>query len=83
MTSGTPSERVTRIGNESDARFVFVGILALNVFKTLQNFRADGGGKTSVQRVAQLGLVADQALRARAAHAGRSPSLATFTPVAA
>ena len=52
-----------RIGNETDARFILIRIFAFDIFQTFQNFRAHGGGKAGVQRVAQFRLVADQALQ--------------------
>ena len=51
-----------RIGHEADAAVVFIGVCAFHIFQTLEDLRAHGGGQTGVQRVAQLGLVGDQAL---------------------
>ena len=58
-----------RVGHEADAGILGVGIAALHVLQALDDLRAHGGGQASVQRVAQLGLVGNQALQH--AHAGR------------
>ena len=47
-----------RVRDKADARFVFIGVSAFHIFQALQNFRADGGGKAGVQRLAQVLLVA-------------------------
>ena len=56
------------IRHEANAALVLIGLCAVHKLETLQDLRAHGGGQARVQRVAQLGLVGNQALEH--AHAG-------------
>ena len=56
------------VGNETDAGIGSVGIAALDIFQTLEDLGADGGGKTGVERLAQILLIGDEAFQD--AHAG-------------
>ena len=51
------------IGHEADAGVGLIGIAALNILEAFDNFRADGGGQSGVQRLAQVLLVGDEALQ--------------------
>ena len=59
------------IGHEADAgnSRLLIGVLRLGKLEALDDLSADGGGKTGVQRLAQILLVGDEALEN--AHAGR------------
>ena len=51
------------VGHKADAGIVFIGIAALGILEAFDNFSANSGGKTGIERLSQVFLVGDQALQ--------------------
>ena len=56
------------VGNEADAALCCIGVAALHILETFDNFSAHSGSKTGIQRLTQILLVGNQAFQN--AHAG-------------
>ena len=50
------------VGDKADAGVGFIGVAALDILQALEDLRADGGGKTSVERLSEILLIGDKAL---------------------